>query len=372
MAENPLPSSALAIAPGQLKIFCQPQQEEPRFAPHPPVSFDRFEAMMLCLAIGDSLGNTTESQLPSQRQARHGEISGYLPHPKCGDARGYPSDDTQMAFWTLDHLIDFGRIVPEELARAFATRRIFGIGASVKEFVLNHKRGLDWTECGVPSAGNGALMRIAPLVYEVLVGRPQCLIPETIVATAITHNDSMAIASSVAAVKMLVQCCLLEHAPEPDWWAHEFIAILKEHETGFNYRCRSPIYPQFRGSLWQFLEQHLLTPSRMGVPLLDALDWYSGAYLLETVPTSLLILMRYATDPVQAMMRAVNDTKDNDTIAAIVGAFLGALHGRQFVPEPWLSGLSGRTGEEDDGAVFRILARARLRCLNTVEEGGTS
>ena len=39
-----------------------------------------------------------------------------------------PSDDTQMAFWTLEQLLEDGGYVPEHVARCFATRRIFGIG----------------------------------------------------------------------------------------------------------------------------------------------------------------------------------------------------------------------------------------------------
>jgi ADP-ribosylglycohydrolase len=53
--------------------------------------------------------------------------------------------------------------------------------------------------------------------------------------------------------------------------------------------------------------------------------------LLETVSTVLHILMRHAGDPEEAIIRAVNDTKDNDTIAAIVGAAVGALHGLRAV-----------------------------------------
>ncbi len=314
---------------------------------------------MLCLAIGDSLGNTTESCLPAERRADYGEITTYTLNDHAGDARGYPSDDTQLAFWTLEHLIGHGRIVPDELLRTFASREIFGIGRTVRDALTRFRRGLDWTECGRPSSGNGALMRIAPLLYHALRGSSGRLVPDTILATAITHNDSMAIASSVAAVQMLVQCCSMTRVPEPEWWASQFISILKEHETFFDYRSLAPGYAGFQVSLWQFLERYLLQPSRMKGPLLDALDWYSGAYLLETVPTCLLILMRYADDPVQAMIRAVNDTKDNDTIAAIVGAFLGALHGRDSLPRPWLKKLTGRTRENDDGAVFRILARAQ-------------
>jgi ADP-ribosylglycohydrolase len=54
----------------------------------------------------------------------------------------------------------------------------------------------------------------------------------------------------------------------------------------------------------------------------------------------------------------VNDTDDNDTIAAIVGAAVGALHGAQALPRPWLSGLLGRTTAANDGAVFRLVESA--------------
>lgn len=35
---------------------------------------DRLEGMLLGLAIGDALGNTTEAMLPSQRRRQYGEI----------------------------------------------------------------------------------------------------------------------------------------------------------------------------------------------------------------------------------------------------------------------------------------------------------
>lgn len=41
--------------------------------------FERVEGMLLGLAIGDALGNTTESQLPATCRQSHGEIRDYLP-----------------------------------------------------------------------------------------------------------------------------------------------------------------------------------------------------------------------------------------------------------------------------------------------------
>jgi ADP-ribosylglycohydrolase len=76
------------------------------------------------------------------------------------------------------------------------------------------------------------------------------------------------------------------------------------------------------------------------------------------VPTVLFILERHAHEPQEAILRAVNDTKDNDTIAAIVGAAVGALHGRRALKPEWIRDLTGRTGESDDGRVFELIAEA--------------
>ena len=66
-------------------------------------------------------------------------------------------------------------------------------------------------------------------------------------------------------------------------------------------------------------------------------------------------MTRYGHDAEEAIVRAVNDTKDNDTVAAIVGAAVGALHGEAALPERWRRGLLGKTGAADDDRVREIL-----------------
>jgi ADP-ribosylglycohydrolase len=89
--------------------------------------------------------------------------------------------------------------------------------------------------------------------------------------------------------------------------------------------------------------------------------WRSGAYLLETMPSVLWILERHLHDPGEAIVRAVNDTWDNDTIGAIVGAAVGALHGRAGLPSRWVAGLPGATTweGEDVGRLQGLIAVAR-------------
>jgi ADP-ribosylglycohydrolase len=36
---------------------------------------------------------------------------------------------------------------------------------------------------------------------------------------------------------------------------------------------------------------------------------------------------------------AVNDTKDNDSVAAIVGALVGALHVKRAIRKKWIDGI---------------------------------
>jgi ADP-ribosylglycohydrolase len=79
------------------------------------------------------------------------------------------------------------------------------------------------------------------------------------------------------------------------------------------------------------------------------------------MPSALYILMRHSHEPAEAIVRAVNDTWDNDTIGAIVGAAVGELHGAEALPKRWLEGLSGRTRLDGDGAMPRLLGTAERR-----------
>jgi len=61
---------------------------------------------------------------------------------------------------------------------------------------------------------------------------------------------------------------------------------------------------------------------------------------------------------VVAIETAVNDTRDNDTVAAIVGAAMGAASGTAWIPPRWRDGLLGRTSADDDGRVFELVEAA--------------
>lgn len=327
------------------------------------LSFDKIEGMMLGLAIGDALGITTEGMHPEKRKGMYGEIRDYLPNKYTHLKKGFPSDDTQLAFWTLETLNEDKIFVPEHVASAFCNNgRIFGIGKTVLGFLNNFKdEKMPWYEAGIESAGNGALMRIAPMIIPHLKDNSPNLWIDTALCTMMTHNDSAAISASEAFVYMLFKLVEMNSAPSAMWWIETYISIAKVLEVTNTYQPRFGKFRyDYKGTLWNFVEEKVPQAYKEGLSVLKANDlWGSGAYLFETVPMALYILMKYADDPEQAIIRAVNDTKDNDTIAAIVGAAVGALHGKKKLPQRWIENLTGRTNDHDDGKIFEDIEKTK-------------
>jgi hypothetical protein len=149
--------------------------------------------------------------------------------------------------------------------------------------------------------------------------------------------------------------------PAQDWWLDEYVRVAAPLEGDAVYRPRQPGI-QYAGPLWKFAAEQVPSALAQGLTVRQACDhWYSGAYLLETLPSVLFILARYGGDPEEALVRAVNDTWYNDTIAAIIGAAVGALHGKRGLPARWVENLLGRTGEKDDGRLFALIEQARMK-----------
>ncbi len=328
--------------------------------PGRPASWDRVAGMLLGLAMGDALGNTSESMWPDDRRFVHGEIREYLPAQHGGEAVGVPSDDTQLAFWTLEHLLEGGACDPARLATVFATRRIVGIGQTLLAFRQAMHDGHAWHAAAPRSAGNGALMRIAPALVPHVADPSAALWHDTAVLARLTHNDTASVASCVAFVRVLWRA-LHDRPTDPRWWSDTFLEALDDLCLDDRYEHLVPAWRD--GGRFPDLVRARIERARCkGWDTRTACARFSSsAYLLETVPCVLWILEQHGDDPEAAVIRAVNDTWDNDTVAAIVGAAVGARHGAATLPRRWHEGLSGRTMQSDDGRVQELVEAARER-----------
>lgn len=285
------------------------------------VQLSKVEGMLFGVPIGDALGSPFEGKPPSKENFRM--IHDYLPE-------AHITDDTQLTFWTLEVFLERGWFDPKTLADKFSSEWIIGIGGSIRRFIRNYKDlGKPWYLSGVESAGNGALMRLSPVVIPHLLNPTRELWSDAVVTTYLTHNDRLAISSAVAFANILWELLRKDALPEPEWWIEEYVNVAREVEGDFTqYSPRFGKFKSYSGSAWEFVEKILERALSHEWSLLDLNTAVgSGAYLLETVPMTLYTMMIYADDPMKALATAVSSSKDSDTVGAIVGYLIGALHG---------------------------------------------
>ena len=207
-------------------------------------------------------------------------------------------------------------------------------------------------------------MRIAPILVPYTRRPDPSMYADAAIDGMLTHNSYANNATCVAYVHILWNLLSMSDAPEPEWWVDTFCSVASELEGETKYKARYPGL-SYEGPLRKFVDFQVRDALRQKLSVKEACyRWGSGANLFETVPSVLYILATHSQSTEEAMVRAVNDAKDNDTTAAIVGAAVGALHGSQSIPKPWLDKLTGRTGKHNDGEVFkRILNAKHLFCL---------
>jgi len=326
-------------------------------------NYDKVEGMLLGIAVGDALGITSEGRKPHDRRKLYGEIRDYQAdrRPKRNHPIGVGSDDTQMSFWTVEQLIDDRGLRPESLGRKFCAHRIWGAGGSVKEFIKNFKDGQPWYKAGPESVGNGALMRIAPIVLPYLRNPHPSMYADAAIASMMTHNDFASNATCIAFVHMLWELLGMDSPPNPEWWADTYCSIAKDLEGDTGYQHSSNIMGEYSGPLWHFVSNVCKDALKRRLPVEEACNtWGSGGHLFETVPSVLHILATHSNDPEKAIIRAVNATRDNDTIASIVGAAVGALHGLGNLPERWVKHINGRLRDGGGGGqIFRLIVHSK-------------
>jgi ADP-ribosylglycohydrolase len=327
-------------------------------------TFDKIEGMLLGAAIGDSLGATSEGHSADSRVNMHGEIRNYVPGRRSNNkAIGVPTDDSQLTFWTLKQLIQDDGLIADNLAKRFCKHHIIGIGSTVRGFIHNYKDlHKPWYESGQDSLGNGALMRISPMVVPYLKWPGPSMYADAAINAMLTHNSYANNATCVTFVNILWQLLAMRGAPDPSWWVETYCAVAEELEGNTMYSSTKNSQYSYSGPLWKYTKMVIRDAISQGLSVKDACKkWGSHASLFETVPSVLYILAAHANDPEEAIIRAVTDTSDNDTIGAIVGAAVGALHGLKGIPNRWIKGLTGRTraGVDDSGEMFKLILLAK-------------
>ncbi len=101
-------------------------------------------------------------------------------------------------------------------------------------------------------------------------------------------NDAGSIAACLEFVAMLWHLLGMTTPPAREWWLDAYVEAARGLEGEKDYRPRGGQFQSYVGPLWQFVAQTVREADRAGDSVLDACNrWFSGAYLLETMPNVL-------------------------------------------------------------------------------------
>lgn len=300
-------------------------------------------AALLGLACGDALGTTHEFQklaAPRYPQLADGPLRTIVGGGPFHVAPGQVTDDTQMAVCLTDSLVASGsRFDVHDVARRYVEwmHSAFDIGSQTRDALERIEQGASplvsgrevWLERGRAAAGNGSLMRVAPI--GVFIHDPDQRRRASIADSAITHFDprcQLACASYTAAVAAGIR-----GAAANEMWeaAYEELSAAV-HVVLESAPDVSTEIEQARHDLVDDLDiawrpdPQLYGPT---VHLQDQQGFVRVAFRLA------FWHLRHTTDGEQALIDVVNRGGDADTNAAIVGALMGACYGDYAMPIPW-------------------------------------
>lgn len=308
---------------------------------------DRYRGSLLAGAIGDALGRPAEgrSRQDLGRRWPHG-LRDFQPwHGYRSGPVGTFTDDTQLTIVVARWLIQMGtgELNAAPLAEAIEiwgdTGR--GIGRATHEALALMRLGRPWWQSGVASAGNGAAMRAAPHALR-FAGEPDRLRYAAALGSVPTHADQTAIAAAVVQAVGVNHClAAIAGALDPDALLEALVGCIADLDL-------PALAPRGTGERRTLSERIREVGALLGRRTDDVLDhFFNGAFVLETTPVVLWLLLSYCDDPEQALVQAVMAGRDADTIAAMLGNLLGALHGTDAFPDRW----RGDNLEDHDGLV---------------------
>lgn len=302
----------------------------------------KYRGALLGGAIGDALGRPWEGRGPC---ASREDLSSLSRYTKWGGWTTGPvgtiTDDTQMTMCVAESICATGRLDPADLAQRFVEWLPIGRGKgrATVEAVSALATGTPWYLAGAPSAGNAAAMRVAPIGLRHPLD-VNALRRDAALSAMVTHATQMAVISAVAQA-FSVAFCLLRSPTEvtTDSLRSELLAGLAivldgvMEEAVPERRDDRPGLFRLRDRLTEAVQMSTAVPA-------EAFEYFhNGAFVLESLPTSLWCFLRHWDDPEQAILTAVSGGYDADTVAAMTGALAGALHGEGSLPTAWLDGL---------------------------------
>ena len=291
---------------------------------------DKFRGAMLGLAVGNALG------LPAEGESAHA-IRRHFPGGITEvreEERDRPWDDDLAQTALLAEVL----LESEELdSEAFAARLVEwahengrGIGELTRSVIDELARGrpsyeaarLAWEGNAMSNAGNGAVMRCAPVALRHMRSGVD-LIRTARTSALVTHYDVRCEWSTVVTAVALATCLSSEPVEVGDL-AAAVDSLGGEGRSADSIEQVAEATRMTEGSSLDELE--LDDPMDMG-------------YTLKAMQVALWC-MAQAGGFEQTVVGVVNQGGDTDTNGALAGAVMGARHGASSIPQRWVDNVA--------------------------------
>jgi len=334
------------------------------------VTLERARGCLLGQAVGDALGAPIEGMARDRILRHNGGVHEYLDARSLWTGRlgrahlpGLYTDDTQQALLLAEVVAERRGFDAEaarerylELARPApglprgAHRATSGtFRAALQRMAAGYPALLT----GVPSAGNGAAMRVAPIGLW-YAEEPEALRRAAIEASLQTHADARGVSAAVAvaflagylATRVVVGAeAEVEALQAAADFTREAEVALRELRPDLAPARFSGVLVLL-GGLWgapchDVLRAIVMEANRHGParPITSPAD----PFAIASVATAIYLALAMS-DLEEAVSRAVNLGGDADTVAGMAGALSGARWGASAIPQRWLAGLENREG----------------------------
>jgi poly(ADP-ribose) glycohydrolase ARH3 len=304
---------------------------------------------LLGTACGDILGAAVEGSSARDIRELYGEIRDFA---EPGRGFGCYTDDTQMTIALATSLVEHGRVdaahVSAKYAEFYEIWRGYG-GAAHRVMRLLQDGGDYWgtgrLQFPEGSFGNGGAMRIAPVGLAYRHATDDVLLEAVEDALVCTHVHTEAIDGALVQAKAVALAATTElNTFDPKTFVSALSSV-----------CRTDVMAMKLRTLAEGLhhkDEDVYVIGRVG----------NGIRASQAVAAALWAFLRYGKTPEECIIRAVGFGGDTDTIGAMAGALVGALHGSSWIPARWYDNIeNGVHGRDEILAVGKELAAIDVR-----------
>ena len=279
--------------------------------------FDRARGALLGLAVGDAIGTTVEFK-PRGSFAPLTDMVGGGPFQLLP---GQWTDDTSMALCLAASLLDNGFDLHDQMQRYVrwhdegymsSNGRCFDIGIATSSALERFRRtGNPAAGSRNPdSAGNGSIMRLAPVPIHYLE-TPEQAIAMSAAQSTTTHQAPECLAACRLLAEVLVRA--LQGRPKDEVLAPSLQTL----------PMSSALQSVARGDYKAKAENQIK----------------GSGYVVQSLEAALWCFLR--TDSFEGcVLLSANLGDDADTTAAVAGQLAGAFYGESGIPAPWLNKLT--------------------------------